>query len=836
MAAGTAAFDAWDEMVTGSGQLRGQWQRFFSAHGPFAPDLMERRWQSARGLLFRNGVTCTVYGSGAQPAGTECPWPLDPIPLVISSEEWRQISAGVTQRAALAAAVLEDLHGPRRLIAEQVLPPAVVHANPGFLRPCHGIRQQPRLLLFAADLVRGGDGAWRVLANRAQSPTGMGYALENRAALGQIMADAFRNLPVAGLAPFFETIRTAIERLAAQASGGDGRPYAVLLSPGPLNEAAFEHAYLARHMGLTLVEGGDLIVRGQAVHLKTLSGLQRVDVILRRVDDDFCDPLELRPDSELGVPGLLEVMRAGGVAVTNSLGAGLIDSVALAAFMPALCQRLLGEPLLLPDVATLWAGDADHRRRLLGSLRGFVVRPAFSAADSRGIVAADLSVEELDRLAAAITADPVSHAAQTMLRPSTAPSWIDGRVEPRPVTLRAFACLGQNGWTVMAGGLGRVSADARHPVVSLQDAAGSKDVWIINEMVRLSPRQRPPTVPPWPLRRTRGLVHEASDLHSRAAEHLFWVGRYAERTDVLARTLRAVADRIANDERPGVDEELQPLLRILGWMGGVPATIVWASQADPLGAARQALQVAFDPFNPGGLPAAVAHLHRASAGLRNSLAPDLGGILRQLQSIVATAPAAGNIGEQTLRLDDAATALAGMIGLEQDGMPRGPGWHFLVLGRRLERAVGIAAAIRGSGLVEGNSFDPATVDVLLELAAAGSRGHLGIAAADPAADRGSQALERLLADADHPRSLLFVLESIRSLLSALPHVAGRGRSGPIDAAIDVVDGLAKEFRTAPLPVDPAALQGLVARLERLLPGISENVTEAYFAHVHAQRA
>ena len=346
-----ASFDAWDEMVTGVGQLRPHWQRFFSAHGPFTPDLMERRWQSARGLLFRNGVTCTVYGSGDPPTGTERPWLLDPIPLVISSEEWRQIAAGVTQRAALAAAVLEDLHGPRRLIAEEVLPPAVVHANPGFLRPCHGMHQQPRLLLFAADLVRGGDGAWRVLANRAQSPTGMGYAMENRAALGQIMADAFRNLPVAGLAPFFETIRTAIERLAPQASGGDGRPYAVLLSPGPLNEAAFEHASLARHLGLTLVEGGDLIVRGQAVHLKTLSGLQRVDVILRRVDDDFCDPLELRPDSELGVPGLLEVVRAGGVAVTNSLGAGLIDSVALASFMPVLCQRLLGEPLLLPDVA-----------------------------------------------------------------------------------------------------------------------------------------------------------------------------------------------------------------------------------------------------------------------------------------------------------------------------------------------------------------------------------------------------------------------------------------------------------------------------------------------------
>ena len=823
-------------MVTGSGQLRPHWQRFFSAHGPFVPDVMERRWQSARGMLFRNGVTSTVYESSGRTGGTERPWLLDPIPLVISSEEWRHIAAGVTQRAALATAVLEDVYGPRRLIAEEVIPAAVVHANPGFLRPCHGIRQEPRLLLFAADLVRGADGVWRVLATRAQSPTGMGYALENRAALGQIVADAFRNLPVSGLAPFFAVIRAGIERLARHTPGGDGRPYAVLLSPGPLNEAAFEHASLARHLGLTLVEGGDLVVRGRSVHLKTLSGLQRVDVILRRVDDDFCDPLELRPDSELGVPGLLEVVRAGGVAVANALGAGLIDSVALAACMPAVCRRLLDEPLRLPDVATLWAGDADQRRMLLGALQDFVIRPAFSAADSRGIVAADLSPDERARLASAIAADPVSHAAQTLFRPSTAPAWVDGRVEPRPVTLRAFACLGPDGWTVMPGGLGRVSADSRYPVVSLQEAAGSKDVWVVNETVRRPPRQFASAVPLRPLRLTRGLAHEAADLHSRAAEHLFWVGRYAERSDVLVRTLRAVADRIADDERPGVHEELQPLLRILGWMGGVPSMTVWASQSDPLGAARQALETAFDPFHPGGLPAAFSHLHRASAGLRKSLAPELDGILRLLQGIVATRPAVGSIGEQSLRLDDAATALAGMIGLEMDGMPRGPGWHFLVLGRRLERAVGVAATIRGSGLVAGHSFDPAAFDVLLELAAAGSRGRLGIAATDPLADRGSQALERLLADADHPRSLLFVLESIQSLLSSLPSVTGQGRSGPIDAAIEVVDGLAGEFRNAPLPVDPAALQAVVARLERLLPGISENVTEAYFAHVHAQRA
>lgn len=823
-------------MVTGRGQLRPQWQRFFSAHGPFAPDVMDRRWRSARGMLFRNGVTYTLYGGGDRPGGTERPWPLDPIPLVISSEEWRGIAAGVAQRAALAAALLDDVLGPGRLVADGVLPPAVVHANPGFLRPCHGMRQHPRLLLFAADIVRGADGDWRLHATRAQSPTGMGYAMENRAALGQIVADAFRNLPVGGLSPFFAAVRAGIERLSNRTPADVRRPLAVLLSPGPLNEAAFEHASLARHLGLTLVEGGDLVVRGRCVHLKTLSGLQRVDTILRRVDDDFCDPLELRPDSELGVPGLLEVVRAGNVTVANSLGSGLLDSVSLAAFTPSLCGRLLAEPLLLPDVETLWAGDADQRRMLLERIEDYVVRPAFSAADSRGIVAGDLAIEERSRLATAIAADPVSYAAQRLLRPSAAPAWVDGRVEPRPVTIRAFACLGPDGWIVMPGGLGRISADPRYPVVSLQEAAGSKDVWIVNDMTRRSSRHRASTAAVRPPRPARGLVQEAADLHSRAAEHLFWVGRYAERADILVRTLRAVADRIADDERPGVQEELQPLLRILGWIGGVPPMVAWAGQADPLAAARQALENSFDPSQPGGVPATVSHLLRTAAGLRKSLAPELDGILRQLQGIVATRPALGSIGEQSLRLDDAATALAGMIGLEQDGMPRGPGWRFLVLGRRLERALGITATMRGSGLVEGTSFDPAAIDVLLDLAALGGLGRLGIAAADLQADRGARALERLLADADHPRSLLFVLESIRSLFSSLPAAMGQGARLPIDEAKAVVDELVHEFRRSRMPADPSALQGVLARLERLLPGLSEHVTEAYFAHVHAQRA
>ncbi|MFC7331803.1 circularly permuted type 2 ATP-grasp protein [Rhodocista pekingensis] len=818
----------WDEMVTGTGRLRPHWQGFFSAHGPFAPEVMGQRWEAARRLLFQNGVTYNLYGDGGDAQGHERPWPLDPIPLLLPAEEWRAIAAGVVQRARLLEAVLADHYGGQSLVRDGIIPAALLHADPGFLRACHGVEPPGgvRLALYAADLVRGGDGVWRVLASRTQSPTGAGYALENRVILSQTLPDAFRACNVDRLAPFFEALRDTLVQIAPRASGPDGTPRAVLLTPGPLNEAYFEHAYLARHLGLTLAEGADLTVRDQAVYLKTLSGLERVDVILRRVDDGFCDPLELRADSALGVPGLLEAVRAGSVAVANALGSGLTDSPALIPWMPALCRHLLGEDLSLPDVPTLWAGEPGQRREMLETLERLSLRPAFSALPGRPVLGSELDRTRRAALAGRIDACPVRWVGQAIAPPSTVPVWRDGKVEAQPLVLRVFACATGADWTVMRGGLVRISADPRHPSVSLQEGAGAKDAWVVGSGPDTGGRRRNQV----PEAGQREPAPVSGSLPSRAADHLFWLGRYAERADARVRVLRAAAARLVDEDRPGATEELLPLLRLMGWIGLVPTAIAALPPADSARGIRQSIEIAFDPANPGGLRAALDRLRRAAVGVRDRLPPELSRVLAQLDTLTADAPG-GGLAAAMLRLDDLATAMAALAGLEQDGMVRSPGWRFLVLGRRLERAIGIAAGLRGTGLLTGSTAPHPALAVLLELAASGGE----YRARFPAGLRVAPALSLLLAESDHPRSLLYQLDAVAAQLVSLPRAETEqeGRP-PVETALGLLHDLLFQAMREDAGRDPAVLLHLVERLDTALPQISDLISQAYFSHAFAR--
>src|ERR1700681_1109240 len=332
----------YDEMSAALGVLRPHWDIFINSLSALGNQELARRWQTARQRIRENGVTYNVYGD---PLGMDRPWNLDAIPLMISSEEWCQLEAGLIQRARLLNLILADLYGPQRLLRGGLIPPARVFANPGFWRPCHGVRVSggSYLHLLAVDLARSPDGQWWVISDRTQAPSGAGYALENRIVMAETFPDLFREFRVKRLASFFQSFRDTLLRLSPSPHEN---PRVVLLTPGPYNETYFEHSYLARYLGVTLVQGGDLTVRDTRVFLKLLGGLQQVDVILRRLDDDFCDPLELRSDSFLGVPGLVQAVRAGNVAVANALGSGLVETPALQAFLPALCRRLLGEDLL----------------------------------------------------------------------------------------------------------------------------------------------------------------------------------------------------------------------------------------------------------------------------------------------------------------------------------------------------------------------------------------------------------------------------------------------------------------------------------------------------------
>lgn len=368
-----------DEMVDAAGTPRPHWQQFLSAVDKLGTTELTRRWTEARQLIRENGVTYNVYGD---PRGIERPWQLDPVPLLIGPEEAVHLEKGLIQRARLLELVLADVYGPQQLLHQGLLPPELVFANSAFLRSCHGIRPPGGrfLHLYAADLARSSDGRVHVLGDRAQSPSGAGYALENRIVLSRMLPAIFQDCKVQRLALFFRALR---ESLRASAPHNRDNPRIVLLTPGPFNETYFEHAYLARYLGFTLVEGGDLTVRDERVFLKVLGGLQPVDVIFRRLDDDYCDPLELRPDSFLGVPGLVQAVRAGNVAVANALGSGLLESPALLAFLPALCRTLLGEELLLPTVNTWWCGDDRDREYVFAHLEDLVIKAAFPSRFER---------------------------------------------------------------------------------------------------------------------------------------------------------------------------------------------------------------------------------------------------------------------------------------------------------------------------------------------------------------------------------------------------------------------------------------------------------------------
>jgi uncharacterized circularly permuted ATP-grasp superfamily protein len=404
---------------------------------------------------------------------------LDTLPILLTTAEWREIELGVIQRARLLDALLADLYGPQMLLADGTIPAELPFGHPNFLWPCHGMTPAGgnRLHVYAVDISRSVDGQWWALADRTQTPSGPGYALENRQIVSRVFPDAISDLGVRSLGGFFAALR---ENLLRHAPGGE-TPLAVVLTPGAFNETYFEHAYLARQLGLPLVEGNDLTVRGETVCLKTLGGLRRVHAIFRRLDDDFCDPVELRADSALGVPGLIGVVRAGNVVIANALGSGVLESAAWMGFMPAIAQRLLGEDLRLPSVATWWCGEKPALEYVIENIERLVIKPAYPNQNFEAVFARDLEPAARAALVNRLAARPHAYVAQERLAFSQAPVW-RGSSEPaftaRALGIRVYAIATPGGYRVMPGGLARIATDAAD-IVSMQRGGGSKDVWVL---------------------------------------------------------------------------------------------------------------------------------------------------------------------------------------------------------------------------------------------------------------------------------------------------------------------------------------------------------------------
>ena len=695
----------YDEMLSAQGAVRAHWQQFYRHLDAVGPDEMRRRLEFVDRRIQENGVNYNVY---ADPSGADRPWALDPLPLIIPHDEWAEVSAAVGQRAALLNAVLADLYGEQKLLAEGLLPPALVYGQHGYLWPCLGVKPPGGVWLhsYAVDLARSPDGHYWAIADRTQAPSGAGYALENRLVVSRVFPEMFRNLHVQHLADFF---RDQQEGLISLAPLDDGeQPHVVLLTPGPYNETYFEHAYLARYLGFPLVEGQDLTVRGETVYLKTLRGLKRVHVILRRQDDDYCDPLELRGESALGIPGLLNVARAGRVVIANALGSGFLGSGALMGFLPAICRRLFGEELAMPSVATWWCGEKPALEFVKENFDELVIKPAYSTQRMDPVFGHDLKGEERAEMLRRIEARPHAYVAQEMVNLSQAPTWSrahERRLLARPVGLRAYAVSSPDGYSVMPGGLARVAVGANTRIISMQRGGASKDAWVLTDGPVREFSMLKPSIG------VRDLIRAGANLTSRVVANLFWLGRYSERFDDSARLLRVALARVV--EAGGARTPTVVSVMELATLLGVLPTPEEDTEVKE-GSEHVLLEAIYDPDQPGSLAGNIRNLMWSATHVRERLSLDhwhsLNRLQRDQQSALKKHP---TLTEAIAFLDRVLGVSSSLTGFAMDNMTRDDGWRFLIVGRRMERLSFLAKAISYFLRLE-STRGPGSLEWLLE--------------------------------------------------------------------------------------------------------------------------
>lgn len=814
----------WDEALLPSGMPRRHWRGLAVALGRMGFRQFSRSWHIGQHLIQVNGVT---YNVGGDPVGKERPWPMDPIPLVISTSEWNGIERAVRQRATLLNLMLGDLYGEQRLVKERRLPAALVYANPHFQRSCYGLNPVggAPLQTYAVDLARSPDGRWWALGDRTQAPSGIGYALENRLVSARILPNAFNQCRVRPLTRFFDAKRNA---LLAMAPSRRELPRVVLLTPGPHNETYFEHSFLAGHWGFPLVEGADLTVRDSRVFLKTLSGLEPVDVILRRMDDAFCDPLELRGDSLLGVPGLMQAVRNGTVAVDNAIGSGVLETPGLMAFLPGLCRDLLGEELLLPSVATWWCGQPEPRRYVLDHIDELVIKPAFRKYGLHPEFPVRMSVAAREQLIRRIEAQPELFVAQELVAMSTVPVRTDKGLAARHSGLRVFAARDGGDYTVMPGGLTRVAGETS-PVVSMQLGAGSKDTWIFDEE---GESHAPPS---------SGISVRPgrTSLPSRVADNLFWLGRYAERVDTGVRLVRSLLPALSGEEDFGRAASLETVVRLMTGLHYLPAT----APGMPLGQQRWHLQrllsdLVYDAARMSGIGWNLKQMRRSAWNLKERLSSDTWRVLQQLESDLSKTPP-GNpdqrLTAQITLLDGVIVTLAAFNGLVMENMTRGHGFRFLDIGRRLERALQMSDLLR-AGIVEAPPENEGYLQLLLHIADS----TITYRSRNLTMLRADLVLDLLLCDETNPRSAGMQLSALRDHVDALPEHAEIGRHSMEQrlalktltvVRLAEVDELTRRDGDGRL----TALADLLAGLKTDLFDLSEALTAQYLSHLQTAR-
>jgi uncharacterized circularly permuted ATP-grasp superfamily protein/uncharacterized alpha-E superfamily protein len=747
------------------------WSAFFEHLGGAGFADLDQRLRNLSRQVRDNGITYNVY---ADAGGPQRPWSLDLFPLIVPPDSWQRIEAGLLQRVRLLDRVLADVYGPQQLLARNLLPPALVHGHPGYLRSMHGVRPAGGMHLHIAafDLAHDPQGNWWVVSQRTQAPSGLGYLLENRLITSRLFPEAFAALKVQRLAATYRALFDGLRAMCP--AGGDAR--IVLLTPGPYNETYFEHAYLARYLGITLVEGSDLTVRDQRLYLKTLRGLEPVHGILKRLDDEFLDPLELRPDSRLGVPGLLQAIRAGHVLVANAPGSAFLESPALLGFLPALARQLLGEELALPSIPTWWCGERAAMEAALPQLAACVLKPTYGGPGSGAVLGRYLSRRQLDEWAGRIVREADDHTVQAYQPLSQMPTWKDGRMAPRSLILRVFAVSdGPQSWRILPGGLTRL-ASGTVEITTMQRGGSSADTWVMTtgevDATSLLRHAHP----------AADLTHRQRTVTSRSAENLFWLGRYTERCENTARLARLALQCLNGEEQSS-----PPLLAWLGELAAehglvlpnVPSPAVSRrvferSLVAALGDTAHATSVGFN----------LQCLRQAASAVRDRLSQEQWNVIVQAEHEFLRGCTAGAAGGdyspvEALRVLQALSGhTAAMTGTQTDRMTRDDGWRLLSTGRHLER-LGFLASALTCAFDTGAVHDEGGFEALVALFDSTITFH-----AQFQQRHDLQALlDLLVLDRDNPRSLAWVTQTLRGRLARLEgsapgHVPGVALSVP----------------------------------------------------------
>jgi len=822
--------NSYDETIGADGLAKPHWQQLFASLENLGINELEVRNQEIINRLRENGVTYNVYDSTD---GSQHPWLLDPIPFLIEHKEWQQITKGLQQRALLLNLILKDIYGPQRLIKDGILPPELVFDNTGFFRPCFDIKlpAENQLILYAADMARGPDGRMWLIDNRTQAPSGLGYTLENRRIISKILPELTEGMFVKRLSPFFKNAHQTISKLAPQEKEN---PNIIYLTPGPNNETYFEHAFLSSYLGYTLAQGDDLLVRNGFVWLKSIDGLEKVDVIIRRVDDEWCDPLELREDSRLGVPGLLHVIRLGHVSVINAPGVSVLENSAFMAFMHNICRYFLGEELIMPSIATWWCGHQKELRFVLENLPRLIIKKANRKQKFRSVFGRLLNKEQLAALRDDISQNPHEYIAQEEVSLSTTPALVGGKIEPRLASLRAFMVSDGNDYYVMQGGLTRSSAEKERYVISNQYGGISKDTWIVSDTIADMGKQTPLYV--------KAAISHHTSLPSRSAENLFWVGSYAERTLALTKFLKIVMNNLNENvlfRGASKTDYIHILLKSLTHL-----TLVYPGftdeKEDNLNVPSQELiKLIKNSKQIGTIAANIESFLRSVIPVSEKWNYDTRGVINLIESCQSQIKKSHSTQPNDYQkvLDKLHNRLFTLYGVINESMPRDNGYYLLEAGKLIERILSRVRIIRSAFSFKTDS------NVENQLIEAVLTNHYLLVHYRQIYKTNCSLetlLDMILLDRQLPYSIAFQLDALSDCLAKLPNTDTNKHLNPAQKAVLAASTKVKLADISKLThfkkdtLYRKKLDKVLAEVYDLVTSVTTGLTQAYFAHTIIQ--